>query len=106
MDAGAILDEVRRTSLLSRRELARRAGTSAATLAAYESGRVVPSVAVLARIIKAAGMTPRLTLSRPGWDDDERGEELEALLDLADAFEWSDRGPLRFPILADVVAPR
>lgn len=40
---------------LSRRALAERAGTSAATIAAYESGRVQPSVPVLERILEAAG---------------------------------------------------
>ena len=106
MEAGEILRSARQGSTLSRRALARRAGTSAATLAAYESGRIVPSVAVFARVIEAAGLTPELTLVPKDWDEEERAHELEALLDLADEFEWSDRGPLRFPILAQVQARR
>jgi transcriptional regulator with XRE-family HTH domain len=106
MEAAATLRRVRKLSALSRRALANRAGTSAATLAAYEAGRVVPSVAVFARIIEAAGLTPTVTLSPAGWDEEERGRELGALLDLADEFDWADRGELRFPVLADVVPRR
>jgi len=91
---------------MSRRELARRAGTSSATLAAYEAGRVVPSVAVLDRIVRAAGLTSELRLHAAPFDELERAQELEALLDLADAFEWADRGPLRFPVLAEAVGRR
>ena len=102
MEAAKALRDAREVSGLSRRALARRAGTSAATLAAYESGRVVPSVAVFARIVDAAGLTPTLTLSPTVPDEDERARELEALLDLADQFEWADRGSLRYPILANL----
>ncbi|MEI6403186.1 MAG: helix-turn-helix transcriptional regulator [Actinomycetota bacterium] len=42
MHASALVVEARLRSGLSRRELARRAGTSAATLAAYEAGRITP----------------------------------------------------------------
>jgi len=106
MEAAVTLRQAREASTLSRRALALRAGTSAATLAAYESGRVIPSVAVFVRIIESAGLTPTITLSPASWDEGERAQELEALLDLADEFEWADRGSLRFPILAEELARR
>lgn len=40
---------------LSQRVLAQRAGTSHATLSAYESGKIDPSVATFNRILRAAG---------------------------------------------------
>lgn len=45
---------------LSQRELARRAGTSQAAIAAYESGRRSPSLETLARIVRAAGQDLRI----------------------------------------------
>ena len=106
MEAAVTLRQAREASTLSRRALALRAGTSAATLAAYESGRVNPSVAVFARIIESAGFTPTITLSPASWDEGERAQELEALLYLADEFEWADRGSLRYPILAEAQTRR
>lgn len=85
---------------LSRRELARRAGTSQATLAAYEQGRVNPSVAVLNRICEAAGLRAEVSFAPALPDVGDRGELLAQLLELAEAYPWADRGPLDAPVLA------
>jgi transcriptional regulator with XRE-family HTH domain len=55
MDAATTLQRARTSSGLSQRELAERAGTSQATVSAYESGRKHPSVATFSRLLSAAG---------------------------------------------------
>lgn len=68
--AGNLIKLARRDTGLSQRELARRAGTSQATLSAYEAGRKSPSLDTLARIIRAAGLDLRIQLG-PYDDHDE-----------------------------------
>lgn len=67
--AGNLIKQARLTTGLSQRELARRAGTSQATLSAYERGEKSPSLDTLARIVRAAGLDLRISLS-PGDDHD------------------------------------
>ena len=55
MDVARLILKARRGSCLSQRDLAERAGTSQATLSAYERGRKSPSLAVAERIVEAAG---------------------------------------------------
>ncbi len=99
MDAALLLTEARRRSHLSRRELARRGGTSASTLAAYESGNSVPSVATLTRLLRAAGFDPEVSLrTAPADDERRRAEAIEALLAFADALPRSAWGPLDYPV--------
>jgi transcriptional regulator with XRE-family HTH domain len=84
--------------------LAARAGTSHATLAAYESGRTVPRVDTLDRILRAAGhATEIVTSPRPDATDIERrakGEELLEALELAAQFPARHAARLSFPPLA------
>ncbi|MGD8418267.1 MAG: helix-turn-helix transcriptional regulator [Pseudomonadales bacterium] len=86
--AASALREARQAAGLSLREAARRAGTSHATLHAYETGAKSPSIATFLRILDACGYAVDFTLSpRIRWQDGiYRGDELEAVLDLADAF--------------------
>lgn len=60
--AGDLIRLARQEKVLSQRELARRAGTSQAAIAAYEGGRRSPSLDNLARIIRAAGLDLRIRL--------------------------------------------
>ena len=53
--AGNLIRIARHDAGLSQRELAGRAGTSQATLSAYESGRKSPTLETVARIVRAAG---------------------------------------------------
>lgn len=55
--------DARRRTRLSQRELARRAGVSAATVTAIESGAQLPSLRVLQRLLAVAGV--ELSLDRP-----------------------------------------
>jgi len=54
--AGAIVRAVRVEAGLSQRDLAARAGTSGATVAAYEGGSKEPRLSTLRRLVQAAGM--------------------------------------------------
>lgn len=88
MEAGGLVRLARRRAALSLRQLARRAATSHSTLSAYESGDKVPTVATLARIVRAAGFALDVELvARPGGPDAEaRGRELVEVLEVAAQF--------------------
>lgn len=55
MDASELLSTVRRDAGLTQAELARRAGTSQAMVALYETGVTSPTVRTLKRLLRAAG---------------------------------------------------
>lgn len=58
--AGNLIKLARHDATLSQRDLARRARTSQAAIAAYESGRRAPTLETLARIVRAAGQDLRI----------------------------------------------
>lgn len=94
MDAARLLRTVRTRSGLTLRELADRAGTSNATLSAYESGRVRPRVDTLARIVEAAGWRLVPEVSPVPRRDPRRasaGDELWQVLLLADVLPTRSR---------------
>lgn len=68
--AGDLIRLARRERGLSQRELARKAATSQAAIAAYESGRRSPSLETLARIVRSAGLDLRIRVE-PLDDHDE-----------------------------------
>lgn len=55
MDAGHLIVEARLAAGLTQTRLARRAGTSQAMVARYETGAASPTVAALQRLLRAAG---------------------------------------------------
>lgn len=67
--AAAIIRSARARAHLSVRELARRAGTSHATLSRYEHGTVHPSLATVERIVRACGLELRVHLDEPDTPD-------------------------------------
>lgn len=77
--AGNLIRLARHDRGLSQRELARRAGTSQATISAYEAGRKSPNLDTLKRIIRAAGLDLRIRLE-PLDDHDEAMARYEASL--------------------------
>jgi transcriptional regulator with XRE-family HTH domain len=99
MEAALIIRTARGRSRLSLRALAARAGTSHATLSAYENGRVDPTTAVLSRIVAAAGCSLEANLlgSPPDLDGLQRGDELMAVLELAEHFPARHAPKLEFP---------
>lgn len=101
MTAASTLIHVRRRSGLGLRELARRAGTSHATLHAYEAGTKEPRLDTVARIAAAAGFALELDLARrpdAGAERAAKGRELEAVLDLAAQFPARHDARLTAPI--------
>jgi len=104
MDAAVTLRRARVMAGLSLRALAERAGTSHATLAAYEAGRAVPRVDTLDRILRAAGYASDIDIARrPDATDHDReakGDELLQALELAAMFPARHSRRLRFPPLA------
>jgi transcriptional regulator with XRE-family HTH domain len=101
MAAAEILRIARARSGLSVRALAGRAGTSHATLLMYESGTKIPRVDTLERIVRAAGFAAEIDLApRPDRDIGERvakGDELAAVLELADQFPARHDRALPYP---------
>ncbi|MEX0642122.1 MAG: helix-turn-helix transcriptional regulator [Pirellulales bacterium] len=93
------LSRARQAAGLSLRDLARRAGTSHATLLAYEKGRKAPSVETFLRVLEAANfavdfeLSPRIRVM----DGLDRGEELEQALDLAARFPARHNKHLALP---------
>jgi transcriptional regulator with XRE-family HTH domain len=84
---------------LGLRELARRAGTSHATVHQYETGAKEPRVDTMARLAGVAGYHLELALvPRPFDDAEARGQELEAVLELAGAFPARHHQKLRAPV--------
>jgi transcriptional regulator with XRE-family HTH domain len=87
---------------LSLRALAERAGTSHATLAAYEAGRAVPRVDTLDRILRAAGYATDIDVTRRADATDAersaKGQELVQALELAAMFPARHSRRLRFPL--------
>src|SRR5437879_4167029 len=101
--AETILDARRRAGL-SQSSLAVRAGTSQATVSAYESGRKAPSVETLERLLAATGCRLAVQPSaarEPTPQLHERNARLLAdVLALAEALPARRRGKLRYPRLA------
>lgn len=77
--AGNLIRLAREETGLSQRALAGRAKTSQAAIAAYEAGRRSPTLATLARIVRAAGLDLRIRLE-PHDDHDEWLARYEAEL--------------------------
>lgn len=111
MGSSRLIRDARAAAGLTQTELARRGGTSQATLSAYESSEKVPSAATLERVLAAAGR--RLTTvpaTRPvhhpnRMDLEERGRILVDVLGLADALPFRRTGPLRYPPLKAATGP-
>lgn len=101
MDAATLLTRARLRAGLSQRELADRAGTSAAAVCLYERGGRLPRVDTLARLVAATGATLELAAAPPSKVDVEANAlVLEELLALADRLPHRSVGRLRAPVLA------
>jgi transcriptional regulator with XRE-family HTH domain len=99
VDAATLLRRARLAAGLTLRELGRRAGTSHATLAAYEAGRVSPGVGTLDRILRSAGFALQVELKpdAAGADARDRGQELADVLELAAQFPARLSPTLQYP---------
>ena len=105
MDTGVALRSARTRAGLSQGELARRTGTSQATISAYEHGRKQPSVATLARLLAATGSRLTVTPGHAAVRDPSRaehqrvGRELDEVLGLAELLPVRHAPVLRYPRL-------
>lgn len=95
------LRRARERAGLTQQELARRAGTSQATISAYENGAKEPSVRTLDRLLAAAGARLAVERGAPGkvLDPAEAGSRFAEVLALAEALPARRRGELRYPLL-------
>jgi transcriptional regulator with XRE-family HTH domain len=100
-----LIRTARRGAGFTQTELARRSGTSQATISAYEHGAKTPAPDTLARVLAAAGMrlvaVPASSAVRvPGAGElERRGRILSQVLDLAERLPAKRRPTLRFPRL-------
>lgn len=83
---------------LSLRQLALQARTSHSALAAYEAGRVTPTVDTFDRILAAAGFTVAVSLTARIAHDADRGRELIQALELAEQFPARHRRAIELPV--------
>lgn len=98
MNAASLVRSVRQRAGVSLREFGRRAGTSHATLAAYSTGRVSPSVDTVERLVHAAGFELEPVLVRSISDRRTRARELLDVLELAEQFPARHHRKLAYPI--------
>lgn len=105
MDTGTTLREARERAGITQAELARRTGTSQATISAYESGRKQPAVETFARLLAAAGSRLVVEPDRPPVvvpSARQRARSARTLLDvlaLAQALPTDHNERLRYPRL-------
>lgn len=97
MDIRCALLEARDLARLTQAELARRAGTTQPAVAAYESGRAVPSWRMLDRLLEACGLAARLRLQPRHLEIDR---ELDAMLAKTPAERLWAWGSILEPIAA------
>src|SRR5262245_22939339 len=85
MTPASAIRQAREKAKLSKRELARRSGTSPAAIVLYESGAREPGYRTLQRILAAAGFDLRLSLvSGRRTDAEVQGRRLAEVLELAE----------------------
>jgi len=112
VDVATFLRRCRLDAGLTQRELADRAGTSAAAVCHYERGTRVPRADTLVRLVAAADATLSWDARRfpadPAVRDalDDNGEALAAVLDLAEHLPRRRRPDhLEAPVFARLAAP-
>lgn len=93
--AGNLIKLARHDSGLSQRELAGRAKTSQAAIAAYEGGRRSPTLETLARIVRAAGRDLRIQVVAYDDHDDAMATYEASLSDETRAALQRERAALR-----------
>lgn len=95
----ATLALARQRAGLSLRAAAERAGTSHATLVAYEKGRKTPAVTTFLRVLNAYGYAADIELAPRirELDGHPRGDELRDALELAALFPARHTKTLRYP---------
>jgi transcriptional regulator with XRE-family HTH domain len=101
VDGAATLRSARLQAGLTQAQLAARAGTSQATLSAYESGSKQPTLATFSRLLRAAGARLSVEQEPPQRIEPSRraGKRLVQVLQLAEALPVRHERTLRYPRL-------
>lgn len=105
MNTSVLLRDARRRAGLTQAELARRGGTSQATLSAYENGAKSPCADTLERVLAAAGVRlAGVPATRPvrapaGAALERAGRGLVEVIELAAQLPTRHSGELAFPRL-------
>ena len=103
MDVPRVISHARSRSGLTQHELARRIGTSQATLSAYENGAKAPTVRVLQRLLGATGS--RLTVGElPGEPAITKARQAATARTLGEVLALAEALPVRHD--ADLAYPR
>jgi transcriptional regulator with XRE-family HTH domain len=102
VEIGTTLRAVRSRAGLTQVELAARAGTSQATLSAYENGSKQPSLTTFERLLRAAGarLAVEPAVPRRVVPTRHAGTRLADVLALAEALPAQHDPDLRYPRLA------
>lgn len=95
MDVANELRSARARAGLTQAELGARAGTSQATISAYESGAKEPSVATLSRLLAAAGARLAVEPDATPVREPSRAELARAGSTLADVIALAEALPVR-----------
>lgn len=113
MDVATFLRACRSEAGLTQRQLADRAGTSAAAVCHYERGTRVPRADTLVRLVAATGSTLTWSARRFPADPalveamEDNGEALAAVLDLAEHLPRRPRpAHLEAPVFVTLAAAR
>lgn len=106
VDAAAELRAARTRAGLTQAQLAARAGTSQATLSAYENGAKQPSLATFERLLRSAGSHLSVAQAPSQRIEPSRraGARLAQVLELAAALPVKHEPRLRYPRLEDRAA--
>lgn len=104
---GAVLDTINRAianSNRSLRDIAARAGTSHPTLIAYRKGRKTPSATNFLKLLEACGFSTDIQLHQRIREANglSRGDELAAVLRLAEQFPATHKATLKCPVFRRV----
>jgi transcriptional regulator with XRE-family HTH domain len=91
--ATSLLREARERAGLTQQQLAERSGIAQSTISAYESGKRVPGVDALTKLLDSAGY--ELVVRRRMPTPDEAGRQLYNVLELADTIRRAKRGQPR-----------
>jgi transcriptional regulator with XRE-family HTH domain len=93
--AAHTLRSARQRAGLTQRTLADRAGTSQATISAYESGAKEPTVATFSRLLAATGMVLQIEPARAAIIEPSAAQLAEAARGLAEVIAFAETFPVR-----------
>lgn len=110
MDIAHEITAARHAAGLTQAGLAERAGTSQATVSAYEAGRKTPSAQTFARLLAASGARLDVRPARapvrslPRSERERRGEILAQVIELAEALPARHARQIKMAPLRELVA--